>query len=158
MNWIPLTTQAELDALLLRFGNFHDGCIREAHVWTETYVMENMHMRVPHHMDNRVRLLVHRQWRDPSAIELLFEEVTTFHLVPPPENYAGIIMVATLLLEGEIFYWADDAPWHPSAPNRDQSTWIGARKLSWRDASDWMGPELRYGGGGGASPPAGVGV
>lgn len=146
MNWIPLTTQVELDALLLRFGNFHDGCIREAHIWTETYVMEDLKMHPPGHLDTRIRLLVQRQWRDPSAIELLFEEVTTFHLVPPPENYMDIILDATLILEGDTIYWANWDPWHPSAPNRDQGTWIGARKLSWRDASDWMGPDLRYGG------------
>jgi hypothetical protein len=76
---------------------------------------------------------------------MLFEEVTTLHLVPPPENYAGIIMSGTLLLDEGIYYWADDNPWHPSEANRDSCTWIAARKLSWRDASDWMGPELRYG-------------
>jgi hypothetical protein len=126
--WMPLGTQADLDKLLELFGGFHDGCIREAHVWTETYVHPNLSMTCPGHLDNRVRLFVQRQFEAPSAIELLFEQVTTFHLLPSPDNYDSIIFGATMVHENDLSYWADSEGWSPAAPDRDKSTWIAAKK------------------------------
>jgi hypothetical protein len=105
------------------FGDFHDGCLREAHIWTESFVDTEMRMSVASDLETRVRLLIQRQWRDPSAIELLFEEVTALHLRPSPQDY----------------------DWSLDSPKRDEVTWIAAKKLSWRDVSAWMGPNLHYG-------------
>ncbi len=49
-----------------------------------------------------------------------------------------------MLPDGDIVYWADSSEWSHAAKNRDNSTWIAAKRMSWRDASDWMGPALRY--------------
>ena len=143
--WIPLTSQADLDQLTLTFGDFHDGCLREVHIWTESFVDTEMRMSVASDLDTRVRLLIQRQWRDPSAIELLFEEVTTLHLRPSQQNYDSIIMCALMLLRDGDFYWAEDADWSLESPKRDDVTWIAAKKVSWRDVSEWMGPDLHYG-------------
>jgi hypothetical protein len=103
-------------------------------------------------LDTRVRLLIQRQFNSPSAIELLFEQVVTFHLQPSPDNYDSIIYGATLLCREETFYWADTEEWSPAGTARDDSTWIAAKKLSGRDASDWMGDKLRYRATGDSSP------
>jgi hypothetical protein len=101
-------------------------------------------MNCPGNLDPRVRLLIQRQFKEPSAIELLFEQVITFHVLPSAENYASIIFNAAILREDEIFYWADRNDWMPKNSNRYDATWIAAKKLSWRDASNWMGAELRF--------------
>jgi hypothetical protein len=75
----------------------------------------------------------------------LFEQVVTFHLQPGPQNYDSIIYDATMLLDGDRMYWADTGGWTYTAANRDDATWIAAKKMSWRDASEWMGSNLRYG-------------
>jgi hypothetical protein len=144
-SWQPLTSQADLDRLMNVFGGFHDGCIREAHMWTEHFVDSGLSMSCTGDLDTRVRLLIQRQFKAPSAIELLFENVVTFHLQPSPENYDSIILGAAMLCRDGTFYWAEDADWSPESLKRDESTWIAAKKLSWRDVSDWMGPDLRYG-------------
>jgi hypothetical protein len=144
MIWNHLASKTEVDNVLKVFG-FHDGCLREAHVWTEHSVASDLRMSCTGELDTRVRLLIQRQFSAPSAIELLFEQVTTFHLQPSPHNYDSIILDATLLLEGDTFYWADVGGWSPLASDRDEATWIAAKKASWRDASDWMGADLRYG-------------
>lgn len=41
-----------------------------------------------------------------------------------------------------IFYWADSCLW--TTESATENTWVAARKVSWRDASDWLGPGLRY--------------
>jgi len=144
-SWRPLVSQADLDQLMHVFGGFHDGCIREAHIWTESFVDTGMRMSCASDLDTRLRLLIQRQWKDPSAIELLFEQVITFHLQPSPENYDSIIFGAAMLCRDGTFYWAEDSGWTPDSPKRDDASWIAAKKLSWRDVSEWMGPDLHYG-------------
>jgi hypothetical protein len=143
--WNTLRSQADLDGFLDVFGGFHDGCLREAHIWTDTYVMPDLRMQCPGDLDTRVRILFQRQFREPSAIELLFEQVVTFHLQPSPDNYDSIIYDATMLLADGLYYWAESTEWSPRSESRDSATWIAAKQLSWRDASNWMGDELRFG-------------
>lgn len=144
MNWNEITTQADADALLDLFGGFHDGCVREAHFWTDHYVAPDLGMSCPGNLDNRIRFLVQRQFRNPAAIELLFEEVTRFNLVPTPDNYDTIIEDATLLIRDGVIYWSPEFNWSPDSPRRDEETWISANHLRWREV-DWLGEELRYG-------------
>ena len=127
------------------FGSFHDGCIREAHVWTEHFVGTDLCMAGTGDLDTRVRLLIQRQCKAPSAIELLFEQVVTLHLQPSPENYDSIILGATMLCRDRTYYWADVSGWTFESTTHDDATWIAAKKVSWRDASEWMGSDLHYG-------------
>ncbi|MFN2476954.1 MAG: hypothetical protein ABR526_11530 [Chthoniobacterales bacterium] len=143
--WTAICSEADVERLLNVFGGFHDGCLREAHIWTETYVEGDLRMHCPGHDGTRVRLLFQRQFQDPSAIEMLFEQVVTFHVQPSPPNYDSIIYDAAMLLVDDIYYWAESSDWSPRSPSRDNATWIAAKKVSWRDASAWMGGELRFG-------------
>jgi hypothetical protein len=107
MEWEEIKTQADANALMEVFGNFHDSCIREAHLWTDHWVSPKLSMSCCGHLDNKIRFLIQRQYKNPSAIELFFEHVTRFNLVPrkatggprnqvemnsrgcPPGNFAG---------------------------------------------------------------------
>lgn len=142
--WHEINSQDDTAELLAIFGYFHDGCLREAHLWTKHYVNAELAMTCTGGLDTSVRLLIQRQNTEPSAIELWFEKVVTFHLQPSAENYDSIIFKATMMYQNGIFYWADAPCWSSTKPDRDEVTWIGAKKLSWRAASDWMGSELRY--------------
>jgi hypothetical protein len=144
MSWKEIKSQSDADHLMDLFGGFHDACLREAHLWTDHWVGPTLSMSCPGHLDNRLRLLVQRQFKDPSAIELLFEELTRFNLVPSPENYDAVIFEATLLVKDENIYWSCRDNWKPDSPTRDSGTWVSARRLCWRPV-DWLGRELRYG-------------
>ena len=144
MNWNEIKNQANADTLLKLFGWFHDGCIREALLWTEHWVSHDLSMSCPGNLDNRIRFLIQRQFKNPSAIELLFEEVTRFNLVPTPENYDTTIYEAVLLVRDDHIYWSPESGWSPDSDNRDEETWISAKKLRWREVN-WLGQELHYG-------------
>jgi hypothetical protein len=129
------------------FGGFHDSCIREIHVATGHYVEENLAMTCGG--PTTVHLLVQRQRANPSALELRFEEVGELRISPPQDGYVAIIFEAFFALLGNTFYWAEDARWTPEAKTPNDAgpkdvTWIAARRVWWRDASEWMGGELRY--------------
>ena len=141
MSWNEIGTQADADALLKVFGGFHDGCLKEAHLYTNCWGDHDLAMAPGLGLDNCVRILVQRQWKDPAAIELLFEEVTRFNLVPSPEDCDSIIFNATLIVRDSLVYWSVNGSWSPDDPQKDLSTWISARKLRWREVG-WLGEDL----------------
>lgn len=142
--WREVKTQFDANALMEVFGSFHDSCIREAHLSTGCWVATDLRMTCSTFLDHYIRFLVQRQLKDPSAIELLFEEVTRFNLVPAPENSDSIISEATILVEDGIVFWSVQDGWRPDSQSRDDATWVSAMVLRWRPV-DWLGEELRYG-------------
>lgn len=146
MNWNEVKEERDIQQLLEQFGYFHDSCLKELYLWTGSYVNKDLSMAVPGNLDTNVRILFQRQFQNPSAIELVFEGVTSFHMVPSPEGYDSIIMDAIILLYQGLIYWADAYDWHPENKNfQANSSWISAKNLKWRDVSSWMGKENRYG-------------
>jgi hypothetical protein len=141
-NWQDLAMPAQIERLMSLFGNFHDACLREMHVVTGHYVNPNLSM----HVDWRttVHMLVQRQYAELSAIELRFEEVVALHVCPPPPDSSANILSAALFLRDGVLYWADNSDWTPESPELGDVTWVAARKASWRDAGEWLGPNFRY--------------
>lgn len=144
MKWKDIKLQADADTLLSIFGHFHDGCIRELHMWTEHWVNEDLSMEYSVDLDTKIRILVQRQFENPSAIELLFEEVERFNLMPMQKNYDSIIYGAILLVKEDAIYWSPEEDWSPESSDRDECTWIKAHRLKWREVN-WLGQQLRYG-------------
>lgn len=151
-SWKRVESQGDANWLMELVGGLHDGCLREVHIWSGNSVDSYFMMRCADYRETRARLLIQRPWKDPSAIELLFEQVVTFHLQPSSENGDSIIFSATLLRRDDTFYWADLGAWSPESETRDAATWIAAKQLCWRDVSAWMGSELRYGPGSDETP------
>ncbi len=145
MNWREVSNQANLDELTDIFGEFHDACLKEMHLWTDTWVEPNLSMSVGTGWSYHARLLFQRQWKDPSAIEIIFDEIRSVHIALSPPNYDDIIFSATLLLKDGVFFWAEAGNWQPDDPNCNDITWIAASQMKWRDVSGWMGEDLRYG-------------
>jgi len=144
MNWIELKEESEIKVLLEDFGYFHDGCLKEMHMWTETYVEENLNMNAPGELDTNVKLLFQRQFKNPSVIELWFEGVTGMHILPTAENFASILFEAVILKQNNTYYWSDDIDFDPNEIEYNAS-WISAKNLRWRERNDWMGKQNRYG-------------
>ena len=145
MSWIDLKEDSDIKDLLERFGYFHDGCLREIHMWTGTFVDENLSMTVPGELDTNVKMLFQRQYSDLSVIELLFEGVTGIHITPTPEGYDSIIYDAIILKSKNHFYWSDDYDFQPEKEIENGVSWIAAKKLKWREANGWLGKQNRYG-------------
>jgi hypothetical protein len=140
MSWKELHTSRDLEDLLRLFGNFHDACVREVHVSSGHSVDRSLTMTVD--WRTTVHVLIQRQFVNPSAIELRFEEVVGLRVNAPSPTCEAILLDAALFLREGVFYWADRSDW--TREMEGDSTWVSARRLYWRDASDWMGSELRY--------------
>lgn len=100
-NWRELKTENEIRELMDLFAQFHDGCIREIHIATGHFVEEDLSMTC--HWPTTLTMLVQRQRREPSALELKFEEVVELRMSPPSPNYDAIIWNALFVLQDGIF-------------------------------------------------------
>ena len=142
--WHAIQSPAEASTFEELVGRFHDGCIHELHVITEHFVNESLRMGVGLEWDTSARIVVQRQFRPYSAIEMFFGEVRRINIAPSPPDFESIINSATLLQRDGVWYWADTTSWTPERQDRDEATWIAAGQLWWRDASDWLGKVPRY--------------
>src|SRR5437867_68914 len=64
-----IRTEEELNSFLNAVGRFHDGVIHEIHLLNSSYVAADLAMSWDSRLD--LRVLVQRQWKNPSAVELL---------------------------------------------------------------------------------------
>ena len=134
-DWHEVTTLAELQAFLLAVGNFHDGIIKEVHWINRDYVADTLSMS-PYQLSD-ARVVVQRQWRDPPAVEMVFERVWSFGLdtvIFVFGSAAGTELSSTEL-----------GPAQPVLVLEMEATRIAFERMRWRDASDWMGPTARFG-------------
>ena len=138
-DWVALESVDDVDTLIELMGGFLDSCIHEIHVDTGRHVglMRGMSL-APYHV---IHVLIQSQLSGPAAIELRFEDVSAYGLSTLDSD--GVILGATMLLEDGTFYWADTDGFRPGFA-RPGTSWIASAKLSWRDASGWLGSELRY--------------
>ncbi|CAM5190074.1 hypothetical protein [Alishewanella longhuensis] len=146
MTWIEIKNEEEAKALMQKFGYFHDACIKEAHLWTEHRVNEDLSMSCSGALDTSIKFVVQRQFRNPSCIEMLFEQVTRINIVPSSENYDQIIYEALIGIEDGEFFWSVDSSETPKDRDPREDTWITSKILKWRVADEMLGSELSYGG------------
>jgi hypothetical protein len=140
--WIELTDNTAVQALMEAFGGFHDACIREIHVATGHFVAPDLSMNVD--WRTTVHMTVQRQFLNPSAIELRFEEIVGLKFAAPEPNCDSMIFDATCVIRDGLLYWADSGLWNLASPEAHDCTWVAARRAYWRDLSGWLGSELRY--------------
>ena len=154
--WNSLLSQAAIDQLLIDFGDFHDACLREISIATETYVADNLAMNCPPHLDTSVLLLFQRQARPLPALEIKCEEVSELHFTPTADGCDSIISSGTVsLADGgvrlAINFFGSPLQGLPgssiflrSRANKQSDLVIMARSVFWRSLEDGLGDKLRY--------------
>lgn len=132
--WTEVTTLEQLNDFLDTVGGFHDGIIKEIHWVNNDYVSPELRMRC--YQFASARMLVQRQKERPSAVEIQFENIEGLHI-----DTVQLATASSARSESRTMPYA-------TARNlltlQIEQTEIVFEKLRWRDASDWMGPELRF--------------
>lgn len=117
--WNYIKTQDDANQLMDLFACFHDSEIREL-----IYKEENETKELKVTIDNS-------GWY--GIIEMCFEGLIALNLRPPAENYTSEIYGATLIVNNETIFWADDVM---EKENFDyKGTYIKALNLKWRKIS-----------------------
>jgi hypothetical protein len=133
-DWKEIKHDKDIEALLLLYGAFHDGCLREIHIVTKESVDNKLSMS----FDGRLTatLLFQRQYKDPTVIELKFERLDQFNFSRPEPSYNAVIYDATFKRVGDLFYWADEKNWQLGD---NDAVWVSGERVYWRERSDLIG-------------------
>ncbi len=131
--YCEIQTQGEMDRFFDLVGGFHDGLIKEVHFINDAYIDNKLSMIF--NFKYNMRILIQRQWAKPSAVELLLGDVLEMNL--PRNNYeiytaSGTVQVPVASGTPEITI------------NLDGNVFV-CRKMLYRDVSEWMGRESRFG-------------
>jgi hypothetical protein len=152
--WTNLDSQNAIASFLAEFGGFHDACLRQLLVSTETFVANNLSMSCPGHLDTTVLLFLQSQSGSLPAVEIKCERVTGVRIMPSPDGCDSIVMSGTIANEGEIYRLAlhlMGAPLRGEPNSRifviesDQpDIEVAAQAMAWRPAPDGLGERLLY--------------
>jgi hypothetical protein len=154
--WNDLDSAEAIDRLLVGFGGFHDACLREISVATETYVGEGMAMSCPSNLDTSVRLFFQRGGATIPALEIDCREVTSLHLEPSAEGCDSIIAggaiglregqvrLAVNFIGGPLKAAPDSRVFIPARPLERPDLEVTARSMSWRPLENSLGRARRY--------------
>lgn len=141
MDWKEIHTEKDIEDLLNIFGGFHDGVLREMHLWNDYYVDKDLSMCSGNRMLN-AKVLFQRQLENPSVIEMLFLGIDKINIVSTPLNCWYMIFDATLTYRDGLYYWAEAGNWEIGD---DTVIWMSAKSIQWRSVDGWLGSKLRYG-------------
>jgi hypothetical protein len=154
--WIQLDSQAAIEDMLDQCGDFHDGCLREASLATETFVGEGGGMACPGHLDTSVILYFQCQSEQLSGIEIRCLGVSQFCLRPTGENCDSIISSGTVaqtpagyrlavsFIGGPLTGPPNTAVWLSPSSLEDPDLEVIAQSMAWRPLPGALGEALRY--------------
>ncbi len=152
--WTTLDSQDAIDSLLDEFGGFHDACLRQILIGSETFVADNLGMACPGHLDTSALLFLQSQNRHLSAIEIKCEHVTGIRVTPSPDGCDSIITSGDIVREGDVYRLALSFIGLPlrgepnstiSVPERDQpEIEVTAQVMAWRPVPDGLGERPMY--------------
>lgn len=128
-----ISTLAQLDAFLDQVGGFHDGVIKEMHWINNDFVSDDLHLMPS--QGSTARLLIQRQFDDPSAVEMELQGIKSIFL-----DTREFVDDSAAITEGGLLVLAIE-----------DSRFI-FEQMTYRFVSEWMGEALRFGPGLTGSP------
>jgi hypothetical protein len=99
-DWIRLNSRKTIDEFMESFGGFHDACLREVSIATETYVGQSGAMSCPAHLDTSVLMWFQSQGAKHRAVEIHCEGVSFLQLSATPAGCDSILSAGVLSNEG----------------------------------------------------------
>jgi hypothetical protein len=133
-DWTEIKNDSDIETLLQLYGDFHDGCLREVHIVTRESVDSGLSMSFDGNLT--ATLLFQRQYKNPTVIELKFDNVGQFNFLSPGSNYDSIIYEATFKKIGDIFYWSSEGNWDLGD---NDAVWVSGQRVYWRERPELIG-------------------
>jgi hypothetical protein len=126
-----IKTNEEMEEFLNSVGCFHDAILKEVHSLNSGYVDNDLAMRFG---GFDLRVLVQRQYREMSAVELLLGNVIDMNITNSDDIYSSCGKVNTDIITGQKHIKLDL-----------DGNQFRCKRLFWRDASEWMGIHSKFG-------------
>lgn len=141
--WNEINSNEDLNNFMNTHYGFHDSCLKELKYVSGAYVSENLSMNSKN--DQRtLKIIIQRQFQNPSVIELEFMGLIYLKLFPSNENYTSEILDATMLLKDDCVFWCDCGDLSEADLETYKGTTICASKVRWRVADKYIGSKEIY--------------
>ena len=141
--WHEIVNEDDLIAFMKGMYDFHDSCIKEIKYLSGAYVKKELSM-YPTNDKRELKMIVQRQFENPSAIEIEFTGLNRLSLFPCDEAYTCEILDATMVFHNGCVYWCDCGGLSISDMDTYKGTLICASKVRWRKADEYIGKEEVY--------------
>jgi hypothetical protein len=141
--WNEINNDEDLKHFMDMHYAFHDSCIKELKYISGAYVHENLSMH-PINDQRVLKIIIQRQFKNPSAIELEFIGLKYLKMFPSDENYTCEILDTTLILKEDCIFWCDCGGLSEDDLENYTGTMICASKVRWRAADEYIGSKEVY--------------
>ena len=141
--WEIIHSNEEILKFMENVNYFHDSCIKEISYISGAYVDENLFM---HPLNDRrvLRVVIQRQCKRDSMIEMEFQGLKHLKLLPVTEDYTCEIIDSTMIMKSGNIYWCDCGNLSESNIDDYVGTSICASELRWRSIENQMGEKEFY--------------
>ncbi len=129
--WNPINNNEDLKEFMNKMYSFHDSCIKEIKYLSGAYVDDKLSM-YPINDCRKLNVIIHRQFKDNSTIEMEFHDLKYLKLFPLDDNYTCEISDSTMILKNNCIYWCDCGGLSETDLDNYGGTIICASKLRWR--------------------------
>ena len=142
--WNEIVSQEDINSFMELLGGFHDGCIKEFKYISGAFVQENLSMH-PFNRKRKLKMIIQRQYRDPSVIEMEFGGLIQLQVFPMDENRGDCIIFGATMLKGDGYiYWCDDENLSENDLDSYGGTLICSESVRWRAVDEYIGEEEVY--------------
>lgn len=141
--WNEIASEKELNSFMETMYGFHDSCLKEIKYISGAYVNKELNMR-PINSKRMLSMIIQRQFKNPSVIEMQFVGLKYLKLFPNDENYTCEILDATMILKEDCIYWCDFGGLSEEEIKSYTGTTICASKVRWRTVDEYIGAEEIY--------------
>lgn len=95
--WNEIADEEDLNSFMDAMYGFHDSCVKEIKYISGAYVEETLSM-FPINNRRILSVIIQRQFKNPSVIEMQFMGLKYLRLFPNDENYTSEILDATMII------------------------------------------------------------
>ena len=126
-----IKNETDISELMIFYDNFHDSLIKEIHYTSGGYVQDDRVM-YPVNSERALSILFESQHAECKILELQFDKIKEFHLIPNGPDFDCVIYGATFKKDGKLFFWADCPDLSVDKIPKDYGTWVISESVSWR--------------------------
>lgn len=141
--WKIISTDDDVKQFMEEMGYFHDSCIKEMSYVSGAYVNEKLAMCLINNQ-RMLRVVIQRQYKKDSMIEMEFHGLKALKLFPMDENYTCDIFKATMMIKEGNIYWCDCDDLSETDSDEFTGTLICASTFRWRSIENHMGEKQFY--------------
>ena len=96
--WNEIIDEKDIQNFMNKVGFFHDSCIKEMKYYSGAYVNDNLAM-YPINDKRILNVIIQRQFKELSMIELQFIGLKYLNLFPTSEEYTCEIFESTMFIK-----------------------------------------------------------